>query len=136
MNFAMHLFKLNYTKTVGKKGHERMKKNAAYRREFGNMPVVRAYAQFKAQYEERTGEVERRAKKVEAFEKYLIANGAKEAQSKKSESRYYYYQNKQYRFSGHVHPCGSLTNEFLGEIDLCADSHLIYEIEKQLNITL
>nr|DAK52762.1 MAG TPA: hypothetical protein [Caudoviricetes sp.] len=31
-NLTLHTFKLKYTKTVGKQGHERMKKNAEYRR--------------------------------------------------------------------------------------------------------
>ena len=135
-NPTLHTFKLKYTKTVGKQGHERMKKNAEYRRTFGNMSVLEAYAQFKAEHDARMAKYEELEKKISNFEKYLISQNAKCVQSKKSESRYYYFNGKEYRFSAHVYPTGSMTNELLGVIDLCADKELIYEIEKELNITL
>jgi len=134
-NLTLHTFKLKYTKTVGKQGHERMKKNAAYRRAFGNMSVLEAYAQFKAEHDARMAKYEELKNKIANFEKYLISQNARFVQSNKSESRYYTYNGKKYRFSAHVYPTGSMTNELLGVVDLCADEELIYEIEKELNIT-
>lgn len=135
-NFTLYLFKQNYTKVVGKEGHRKTKKNAAYRREFGNMPILKAYSLFKAEYETRCAENERISNKIDNFEKYLISQNAKCVQSKKSESRYYYYNGKEYRFSAHIYPTGSMTNELLGVVDLCADKELIYKIEKELNIKM
>lgn len=135
-NSTLHTFKLKYTKIVGKQGHERMKKNAEYRRTFGNMSVLKAYAQFKAEHDARMAKYEELENKISAFEKFLIDKNARCVQSNKSESRYYYYNGKKYRFSNHIYPTGSMTNELLGIVDLCADVELIYEIEKELNITL
>lgn len=133
-NLTLYLFKQNYTKVVGKEGHRKTKKNTKYRREFGNMPIMQAYAQFKEEYEKRCAENERISSKIENFEKYLIFQNARFTQSSKSESRYYTYNGKKYRFSNHVYPTGSMTNELLGVIDLCADEELIYEVEKELNM--
>lgn len=135
-NLTLYTFKLTYTKTGGKQGHERMKKNTKYRRTFGNMPVVQAYAQYKAEHDARMERYEELARKIANFEKYLIENNAHFVQSNKSESRYYTYNGKKYRFSNHVYPTGSMTNELLGVVDLCADNYLIDEIEKELNIRL
>nr|DAS53782.1 MAG TPA: hypothetical protein [Caudoviricetes sp.] len=135
-NLTLHTFKLKYTKVVGKQGHERMKKNAEYRRTFGNMPVMQAYAQYKAMHDARMAKYDELENKIAAFEKFLNDKNARCVQSNKSESRYYYYNGKKYRFSAHVYPTGSMTNELLGIVDLCADKELINEIEKELNITL
>ena len=135
-NLTLHTFKLTYTKTVGKQGHEKTKKNTKYRRDFGNMPVVQAYAQYKAEHDARMAKYEELKNKIANFEKYLISQNARFVQSNKSESRYYYYNGKKYRFSNHIYPTGSMTNELLGVVDLCADKELINEIEKELNITL
>lgn len=135
-NLTLNTFKLKYTKAVGKQGHERTKKNTKYRRTFGNMPVVQAYAQYKAEHDARMAKYDELEKKISNFEKYLISQNARFTQSNKSESRYYYYNGKKYRFSAHVYPTGSMTNELLGVVDLCADKELINEIEKELNITL
>ena len=135
-NLVLHTFKLTYTKTVGKQGHEKTKKNTKYRREFGNMPVMQAYAQYKAEHDARMAKYNELENKISNFEKYLISQNAKCVQSNKSESRYYYFNGKEYRFSNHIYPTGSMTNELLGVVDLCADKELIYEIEKELNIKL
>lgn len=134
-NLILHTFKNTYTKIVGKQGHERMKKNAAYRRTFGNMPIMQAFAQFKAEHDARMKKYNELANKIANFEQYLISQNAHFVQSNKSESRYYTYNGKKYRFSAHVYPTGSMTNELLGVVDLCADKELIYEVEKELNIT-
>lgn len=133
-NLTLYLFKQNYTKVVGKEGHRKTKKNTKYRREFGNMPIMQAYAQFKAEQDARMKKYNELANKIANFEQYLIANNAHFEQSKRSESRYYTYNGKKYRFSAHVYPTGSMTNELLGVIDLCADEELIYEVEKELNM--
>lgn len=133
-NLVLHTFKLKYTKIVGKQGHERMKKNAAYRRTFGNISVIEAYAQFKAEHDARMAKYNELENKIAAFEKFLESENASYQQSNKSESRYYTYNGKKYRFSAHVYPTGSMTNELLGVVDLCADKELIYEIEKELSI--
>lgn len=135
-NLILHTFKNTYTKIVGKQGHERMKKNAKYRKTFGNMSIMQAFAQFKAEHDARMKKYNELANKIANFEQYLISQNARFAQSNKSESRYYYYNGKKYRFSAHVYPTGSMTNELLGVVDLCADKELINEIEKELNITL
>ena len=133
-NLVLHTFKLKYTKIVGKQGHERMKKNAAYRRTFGNISVIEAYAQFKAEHDARMAKYEELENKIANFEKYLISQNAKCVESSKSESRYYYYNGKKYRFSSHIYPTGTMTNELLGIVDLCADKELINEIKKELSI--
>lgn len=135
-NLVLHTFKLKYTKIVGKQGHEKRKKNTAYRRTFGNTPVMQAYAQFKAEYDARMAKHDELANKIASFEKFLESENAHFVQSNKSESRYYYYNGKKYRFSAHIYPTGSITNELLGVVDLCADKELIYEVEKELNIKL
>ena len=135
-NLILHTFKNTYTKIVGKQGHERMKKNAAYSRTFGNMPIMQAFAQFKAEHDARMKKYNELANKIANFEQYLISQNAKCVQSNKSESRYYTYNGKKYRFSAHVYPTGSMTNELLGVVDLCADEELIYEVEKELNIKI
>lgn len=133
-NLTLHSFKLKYTKVVGKQGHEKTKKNADYRRDFGNLPIMQAYAQFKAEHDTRMAKYEGLERKISAFEKFLTDKNARCVQSNKSESRYYYYNGKKYRFSAHVYPTGSITNELLGVVDLCADKELIYEVEKELNM--
>lgn len=71
----------------------------------------------------------RRERKIEAFEKYLKSVGANENQSSKSESRYYSLNGVAYRFSGHIHPSGSMTNFVMNKIDLAAEPHLIDNID-------
>lgn len=135
-NLLLNTFILTYTKTVGKQGHEKVRKNANYRRTFGNMSVLYAYAQFKSEHDLRMTEYNKLINKIHAFENFLIERNARFTQSQQSESRYYYFNGKKYRFSNHVYPTGTMTNELLGVVDLCADKEIIYEIEKELNIIL
>ena len=100
------------------------------------MPIMQAYSIFKTEYEVRKTERTRLYDKIKKFEQYLISQNARCVQSSKSESRYYYYKCKKYRFSSHIYPTGSMTNDLLGVVDLCADKCLIDEIEKELNIKL
>lgn len=76
-NLTLNTFKLKYTKAVGKQGHERTKKNTKYRRTFGNMPVVQAYAQYKAEHDARMAKYDELEKKISNFEKYLISQNAR-----------------------------------------------------------
>ena len=95
-----------------------------YKDRFGEMSFKEAYnSEVK-----RLQKIEERCTKIRAFEEFLIKNGVRCEQSKISESRYYTYNNVKYRFSGHVYPTGSMTNEMLGVIDLAADMHLIDNI--------
>lgn len=70
-----------------------------------------------------------REKKIDAFEEYLKSVGANVNQSSKSESRYYNLNGVTYRFSGHIHPSGSMTNFDMNKIDLTAEPHLIDNID-------
>ncbi|ETD21449.1 MULTISPECIES: hypothetical protein [Prevotellaceae] len=121
------LFKQRYTKTVGK--NFKLKKNRAYRDAFGNMPVLTALAVFVKEQESLSNELKRLREKVNAFEAFLIEQNVRCIHSSKSESRYYYYNHVKYRFSSHIYPTGSMTNKVLGIVDLCADRHLIDEVD-------
>ncbi|WP_277099122.1 hypothetical protein [Coprobacter secundus] len=66
--------------------------------------------------------------KIENFERFLEKEGCPKTQSNVSESRYYYYKGVKYRFSSHVYPTGSMTNDILGVVDLAADPELINDI--------
>ena len=70
-----------------------------------------------------------REKKITAFEEYLESVGANVNHSSKSESRYYNFDGVVYRFSGHIHPGGSMTNFDMNKIDLTAEPHLIDNID-------
>ena len=78
--------------------------------------------------EERINALLKRQEKIRAFEAFLVNKGARCEQSNVSESRYYSFNCKKYRFSGHVYPTGSMTNELLGVVDLAADPELIDNI--------
>ena len=67
--------------------------------------------------------------KIRDFENFLIAQGCKRENSNISESRYYIYNGVKYRFSGHIYPTGSMTNELLKVVDLAADPELIDNIK-------
>jgi len=76
----------------------------------------------------RIAKIDEREAKIKRFENFLIEKGARCENSNISESRYYYYDGKKYRFSAHVYPTGSMTNEMLGVVDLAADTYLIDNI--------
>lgn len=63
--------------------------------------------------------------KIDRFENRLIALGAVRENSNISESRYYQYDGYKFRFSSHVYPTGSMTNELLKVYDFAADPELI-----------
>lgn len=68
-----------------------------------------------------------RIAKRDLFESFLRSQ-VEEKQSNISESRYYNYNGVTYRFSSHVYPTGSMTSLDGSKIDLCADLHLIDNI--------
>lgn len=51
-----------------------------------------------------------RKEKINQFEQFLIDSGHMAKNSNISESRYYYYDGIEYRFSSHSHPTGSMTS--------------------------
>lgn len=126
MNLILHIFKLSFTSSSKKKG---VRKNAEFRRTFGNMPIMQAYKQYKVEQELLDKKILDLRTKINNFENFLRKQGVKCTQSNISESRYYYYNNKKYRFSGHVYPTGSMTDDLLGVVDFAADPELINEIK-------
>jgi hypothetical protein len=89
---------------------------------FGDITFEEAYPM----YLERNAKIDSRRRKIEAFETYLQSLGIIADQSNLSESRYYNYGGKCYRFSGHVHPSGSLTTDIT--VDFSANPELIDDI--------
>lgn len=63
--------------------------------------------------------------KIDKFEARLIALGATCQQSNISESKYYKYDGYTFRFSSHVYPTGSMTDEMLKVYDFAANPELI-----------
>lgn len=102
--------------------------NAHGRKAFGDVDVQSAWVMQQNNY----WKIKGTAAKIRAFESFLINVNANCVQSQQSESRYYYYQGVKYRFSSHHYPTGSMTsngnNDGLVVIDLCADPHLINNI--------
>jgi hypothetical protein len=89
---------------------------------YGNISLEEAY---KLYYQE-ISEMFCLKDKIRAFENYLIANNVQCTQSNISESRYYFYNGMKYRFSGHVYPTGSMTNDYC--IDFAANPELINNV--------
>ncbi len=103
--------------------------NAKMRAEFGDMSVEEAREKFVSDFVVRIFGGQERDKKIRAFEDYLLRQGIEPHQSGKSESRYYYYNGVKYRFSGHLHPSGSMTDSTFNVVDFAADPHLIDGVE-------
>lgn len=99
--------------------------NAEYKRRYGDVPFEVAFESYYLHIQEFTN-LHRR---VAEFERFLCEKGIKCENSKISESRYYYYKGVKYRFSSHVYPTGSMTDEILGIVDLCANPELIESVE-------
>ena len=114
----LHLFKGNNTKNT-----DRINVNADFKAKYGDISLEEA---FYSHYLPKINKYAERRKKIDAFEDYLISIEAPCQESKVSESRYYQFQGMKYRFSSHVYPTGSMTNDFT--IDLCAEPELIDSI--------
>lgn len=118
MTLTYDRFLDRYTKTR-KDGSFRIL--AIFKDHFGNVSLEEAYeSELK-----RIAKIDEREAKIRRFENFLIEKGARCENSNISESRYYYYDGKKYRFSAHVYPTGSMTDEVLGVVDLAADTYLI-----------
>ena len=100
----------------------RGRKEARFIEAYGDVSFEQAYPIYVAEITERLTQAE----KIKAFENYLLSLGVEEIKSNVSESRYYNYQGMKYRFSSHVYPTGSMTNE--NTIDFAADPQLIETI--------
>lgn len=100
-----------------------------FREKYGEMSIDDA---FELHYNEVMGRLELR-EKVKQFERFLyneyLEGRCQRQQSGRSESRYYYWQGTKYRFSSHVYPTGSMTDEIMKVIDLAADPELILNIK-------
>jgi len=118
---TLRQFIKDYT-TTRKDGSLRILRD--YKEKFGAMPFEQAYEQEQA----RISKIAERRMRIQAFEEFLIQQGARCENSRISESRYYYYKGVKYRFSAHIYPTGSMTNEMLNIVDFAADIHLIDDI--------
>lgn len=107
------------------KARDGITKNAAFYRTYGDVSFEEAFEVYLPSINEYLAIKE----KIARFEKFLISNGIEREQSGRSESRYYIYKGIKYRFSSHIYPTGSMTNEMLGIVDFAADPELINEIK-------
>lgn len=103
----------------------RGRKERRYIETYGDIPFEEAFPI----YLEGINIIKGRFDKIRDFENFLIAQGCKRENSNISESRYYIYNGIKYRFSGHIYPTGSMTNELLKVVDLAADPELIDNIK-------
>jgi len=117
---TLEQFTKRYTNGIGKP-------EWMYKRDYGNIPFEEGY---KIYVEKMTITVTR-WERIEELEVWLRSNGIDHNQSNISESRYYSYNGWEFRFSGHIHPSGSMTTE--NKFDFAADAHLIDRIEIKNN---
>lgn len=113
------LFVLNNTKS-----RDGIRPSADYIRKYGNVPFEEAFER----YLQEVGYFISLRQKIDNFEKFLRSINCPVVNSKASESRYYRYNGVQYRFSSHVHPTGSMTDNFLKIVDFAADPELINNV--------
>lgn len=97
---------------------------SCFRQKYGDMSIDEAFELF---YAEAVGYMDLK-KKVDEFEDFLRETGCNCVQSNISESRYYYWNGVKYRFSSHVYPTGSMTDEIMNVVDLAANPELIENI--------
>lgn len=125
-------FKNWYVHTY-KSGETRL--TACGRKKFPNMSLEQAHDVYIKQEVERLAKLDELFWKREMFERWLICvQGLDATQSRISESRYYYYGGYKFRFSSHVYPTGSMSNDILNVVDLCADYWRIDEILTHFNL--
>lgn len=89
--------------------------------QYGNISFEEAYPLYISDLSKYFGQQD----KINAFEQFLIAKGVERTQSNISESRYYHYEGVKYRFSSHVYPTGSMSDNTLKTIDFAADPEMI-----------
>lgn len=102
---------------------------ACFREKYGNMTIDEAFELF---YAEVTGFLSLKDK-IKAFENFLrneVAEGrCRYEESRISESRYYRWNGTKYRFSSHVYPTGSMTDEIMNIVDFAANPELINNVK-------
>lgn len=106
------------------KSRDGINPNADFKRKYGEVSFEEAFEVYLAEVNHYVG----LRKKIDAFEKFLQKEGVKRIQSASSESRYYHYNGIKYRFSSHIYPTGSMTDDIMGVVDLAADPELIDKI--------
>ena len=133
--FLGHYTKLCYPNTRKfEKGDPRRDKavkrrNAKFFETYGRETnIVQAFNQFRDEYIAEITKFNAWWNKIDAFEDFLIKNNYQCNQSKISESRYYSFNYLTYRFSGHVHPTGSMTTPGI-MVDFAANPWLIDEVD-------
>ena len=102
---------------------------ASFREKYGDMSLDDAFELF---YAEVTGFLSLKDK-IKEFENFLrneVAEGRCVYQeSRISESRYYRWNGTKYRFSSHVYPTGSMTDEVMRVVDFAANPELINNVK-------
>lgn len=113
----------NYVIVNEKKGTCRIKSD--FYRDYEGMTMPQAYEV----YVSRVNESLSLKSRIQKFESFLRENNYQETQSNISESRYYHYNGIKVRFSTHIYPTGTMTQQYLdgrySVIDLAADPELI-----------
>lgn len=112
---SLEQFKKTFSKANGKP-------ESRFFAKYGNVSFEEAYPL----YVESIISMFNTSDKISAFEKFLINKGINAINSNISESRYYRYNGIKYRFSSHIYPTGSMTNETC--VDFAANPELIHKI--------
>jgi hypothetical protein len=115
MQYTFNLFNRTFTNGAGRPDRRFVEK-------YGEMSFEEAYPLYLKEIEK----INENSKKINEFEKHLISLGINCTQSNISESRYYNYNGMKYRFSSHIYPTGSMTNENC--IDFASNPELINNI--------
>ena len=106
---------------------------AAARERYGTNDIDEAFEKWKQE----ELELHRQHEKIRSFEKFLRDNATQIAQSRQSESRYYYYNGTVYRLSRHVYPTGSMTRGWpdgtFDKVDFAADPYLIDKVARDVD---
>lgn len=128
---TLEQFIRNYTAVNEKTGCCRFL--SAFYRDYPGKTLPQAYSE----YAERINKFIALRKRVDEFERTLEARGLRATRSNISESRYYHINGVKIRFSAHMYPTGSMTNQLPNgcylTIDLAAEPQLIEVAEKLLN---
>ena len=106
---------------------------AAARERYGTSDMDEAFEKYKQEHLE----LHRQHEKIRSLEKFLRENATQIAQSRQSESRYYYYNGTVYRLSRHVYPTGSMTRGWpdgtFDKVDFAADPYLIDKVARDVD---
>lgn len=114
-----HLFVRNNTRAG-----DGVTPSAAYRSKYGDMPFAISFEAYLRDVDY----YKSLRLRIKKFEDFLLRLGVNCMQSSVSESRYYVYRGVKYRFSEHVYPTGSMTDDILNIVDFAADPELINDV--------